>query len=174
MYIFFQGRLFFGLAFTILATVNVFAQKDPLFKKMAELDRLGIRFYEILCTKEGSVRLTSSIGMWQLKGHQMDGPAFVINDEITDNKTGRKSFIKNLRSYLAEDSVRAMTEGPDSIFFMLHMIICFSIRPMESQGLDGRHLFFLPRANPLIGYLPCILIIAAICSLAQMLIIFIG
>ena len=148
MYIFFQGRLFFGLAFTILATVNVFAQKDPLFKKMAELDRLGIRFYEILCTKEGSVRLTSSIGMWQLKGHQMDGPAFVINDEITDNKTGRKSFIKNLRSYLAEDSVRAMTEGPDSIFFYATHDNMLFYTPNGEPGVGWPSFVFPPKGKP--------------------------
>lgn len=118
-----------------ITTCNLFAQQQPVFKKIG-LDTMGIRCYEILCTKEGSVLFTTSIGMWKLKGHMIEGPPVGISGEITDNATGKKGFVKNFRSYQAEDSIRAMAEGPDSIYFYaLHdNILYYSLSGMMGTG----------------------------------------
>jgi anti-sigma regulatory factor (Ser/Thr protein kinase) len=126
---------------------NSYSQSThELFQKLP-LDTMGVRCYEILCTKGGSVRLTTSIGMWKLKGRQMDwsGPP---TGEMTDNITGKKSFMKDPRS-MAEDSIRAMAEGPDSIFFYASHDNLLTYSPISDiPALGWPPFVFPPKGKP--------------------------
>jgi len=137
---FLKGRFIFGFAFTMIITSNLFAQQEPLFKKVP-LDSLGIRCYELLCRKAGTVHITSSAGLWTIKGHQMEGAMFTMGI----------GGVKNLRSYMAEDSIRAMAEGPDGMFFYAthdNVIVC-------SYDLERPNIllppFYFPPKNQLVG-----------------------
>jgi two-component sensor histidine kinase len=137
----FRCRQFILLVFMQMLVYNLYAQHEPLFKKLP-LDSMGIRCYEILCTKGGSIRLTTSIGMWKLKGRQMDwaGPPTGV---MTDNITGKKSYVKNFGS-MAEDSIRAMAEGPDSIFFYASHDNLLTYSPISDIPAYGWPPFVFP------------------------------
>lgn len=127
---------------------NMYSQAGhPLFKKIP-LDSMGVRCYEMLCAKDGSLLLTSSIGIWRLQGREVDGPSVGYSGEITDNATGKKNFIKNFRNYNAEDSIRAMAEGLDSIFFYAthDNIISYSTDGMPGVGWPP--FVFPPKGKP--------------------------
>ncbi|MBK8494165.1 MAG: hypothetical protein IPL50_03465 [Chitinophagaceae bacterium] len=104
MHKFNRAQLFFVLVF-MLFTTCAYAQQEPLFKK-APLDSLGIRSYELLSTKGGSIRIISSVGLWRLKGRELSWS--------TVQKFGEFRIDKLVH---AQQRVSTMAEGPDSIFF---------------------------------------------------------
>ncbi len=142
-------RLLLVFIFILTTKPKVTAQEEPLFKRISEAEKMGVKFYEILCTKEGSVRLSSSIGLWKLKGHEINGPAIIYTGESTDNITGKKSYLKNFTNPEAEDSIRAMVEGPDSIFFYATQSNNLYYTPNgDLQGIGWPPFIFPPKGAP--------------------------
>jgi len=139
MVIFHKWKLIIGLALILLTTGKLFAQQEPLFNKMP-LDSLGIRCYEMLCSKGGCVRIISSIGFLKSKGHEVVGGIKLNND----------SKIKNFRNYLAEDGIRAMAEGPDSVFFFAanDNSILFNFNADQVTTFNWPPFYFPPVGEP--------------------------
>ncbi|MBK9937719.1 MAG: hypothetical protein IPP02_04875 [Chitinophagaceae bacterium] len=62
--------------------------------------------------------MTSSIGMWRLKGREFSGPSISTGIMYDDKGNPIHSKVK-IRQYTAEDSVRSMAQGADSIFYFV-------------------------------------------------------
>ncbi len=134
----YKWQLVLVSAFMLIPLCKIFAQEEPLFKR-CPLDSIGVKFYEILCTKGGSAVITSSGGMWRLKGRQIDGPSVSYSG---------MPGIKNFRSYQAEDSLRAMAEGPDSIFFYAtYDNLLFYTPNSEQSGIGWPPFLFPPKGE---------------------------
>src|SRR5947208_8747921 len=118
MCIFFREQLFFGLTFLLLFTTSsVLAQHKSLFKRFP-IDSMGIIPYELYPTLEGATVMTSSIGIWTLIGRQFDGPQ--MGSGIMYDSKGRPIYQNiKMRNYTAEDSIRGMAQGPDSVFYFV-------------------------------------------------------
>jgi hypothetical protein len=135
---FYRGASILGLAF-MLFPLCIYAQGEPLFKRYPLDSILGVRCYELLCTKGGNAVISSSIGMWKLKGRQIDGPSVSYSG---------MPGIKNFRSYQAEDSLRAMAEGPDSIFFYAtHDNLLFYTYNADQGGIGWPPFLFPPKGE---------------------------
>ena len=114
MPLFLRVQLFFGLAFMLLSTGDVYAQREPLFKKIP-LDSLGIRCYELLSAKGGSIRITTSAGLGKYK--EEDFVVYRSQDILNSVKEGLKEIkgIKLNKLIHAQENIIAMAEGPDGI-----------------------------------------------------------
>lgn len=122
-----------------------FAQQNPVFHSFP-FDSLGIKLYELYTTKEGVTHITSSIGIWKLKGHQLDGPS--VGDGIQyDSKGNREHQHIKMRNYLAEDSIRSMAQGLDSIFYFVAHDNFFLWRPNGQTGGWGWPPFNFPKTS---------------------------
>jgi len=114
MFKYFCRKVFYGLVIMLHVTGNVFAQPEPLFTK-APLDSLGIRCYELLSTKGGSIRIMTSAGLGRFaeNNFQIWRPN---QDELLELQNALKG-IKLDKLIHAQDSVRAMAESPDGVLF---------------------------------------------------------
>ncbi|MBK6634911.1 MAG: hypothetical protein IPG38_11905 [Chitinophagaceae bacterium] len=114
MYKYFRRKVFYGLVIMLHVTGNVFAQHKPLFKKIP-LDSLGVRCYKLLSTKGGSIRITTSAGLGIFKEDNLQvwGAPQDVLLELENSMKG----LKLDKLIHAQDSVRAMAEGPDGVFF---------------------------------------------------------
>ncbi len=101
--------------------------------KRFPFDSLGITPYELYVTKEGVTHMTSSIGMWRLKGRQFSGPS-ISNGIMYDDKGNPIQTKVKIRQYTAEDSVRSMAQGADSIFYFVLQDNLFLWRPNGEVG----------------------------------------
>src|SRR5688500_10862763 len=71
-----------------------------------------LRFYEILCSKTGQHKFTSSFGLIRDKGMQIEIIFYTWGDDKTKKLT---------RNHVGEDSIRSMFESPGKIvFFATH------------------------------------------------------
>jgi anti-sigma regulatory factor (Ser/Thr protein kinase) len=121
--------------------------QEPLFKNFP-LDSMSIIPYELYTTMEGVTHMTSSIGIWKLKGHQFDGPA-VSNGRMYDSKGRPQHQTVKIRNYLAEDSIRSMTQGgEDSVFYFVAHDNFFLWRPNGEVGGWGWPYFNFPKTSP--------------------------
>jgi hypothetical protein len=77
--------------------------------------------------------ITSSIGIWKLKGHRFDGPE-VGTGIMYDRKGNPEHQNIKMRNYLAEDSIRSMAQGPDSVFYFVAHDNFFLWRPNGEMG----------------------------------------
>ncbi|MBK6634914.1 MAG: hypothetical protein IPG38_11920 [Chitinophagaceae bacterium] len=128
------------------------------------MDSLGIRSYELLSTKGGSIRIISSVGLWRLKGRELSWS--------TVQKFGEFRIDKLVH---AQQRVSTMAEGPDSIFFFAtYDNEIYFANNSDETTITWPPFNFPPKENHLIKYQHCILIIAGIFSLALKQIIFIG
>ncbi|HEY6977130.1 MAG TPA: histidine kinase, partial [Chitinophagaceae bacterium] len=127
----------------IISGGNIYGQ---LFKQFA-FDSMGIKLYELYTTKEGVTHVTSSIGIWKLKGHQFDGPE-VGTGIMYDSKGNPEHQNIKMRNYLAEDSIRSMAQGPDSIFYFVAHDNFFLWRPNGEVGGWGWPPFIFPKTSP--------------------------
>ena len=136
MHIYIRVQLFFLSVFMLLSTA-AYAQQEPLFKK-APFDSMGIRCYELLSTKGGSIRIISSAGIWKLKGHDMSlstiqgfGPFRV--DKLVH----------------AQQNLNTMTEGPDGIFFFAtHNNEIYFSENSDETTITWPPFNFPPRGQP--------------------------
>ncbi len=130
--------LFLGIALNCLAIGQSF--------KSFPFDSLGINLYELYVTKEGVTHFTTSIGIWKLKGHQFYGPS-VSDGRMYDSKGNRQYQSVKIRNYLAEDSIRSMAQGPDSIFYFVAHDNFFLWRPNGEFGGWGWPPFNFPKTS---------------------------
>lgn len=129
----------------MLQGVVCFAQQKSFFEAFPA-DSLGIKLYELYTTKEGVTHFTSSVGIWKLKGHQFDGPS-VGTGILYDDKGNPQDFYVKARNYLAEDSIRSMAQGPDSIFYFVAHDNFFLWRPNGEVGGWGWPPFNFPKTS---------------------------
>jgi len=124
-----------------------FAQQKSLFREMA-FDSMGVKMYELYTTLEGVSHMTSSIGIWKLKGHLLDGPS-VGTGVLYDSKGKPSHSYVKMRNYLAEDSIRSMAQGgPDSVFYFVTSYNLFLFRPNGEFGGWGWPPFNFPKTSP--------------------------
>ncbi len=114
------------------------------FKRFA-FDSLGITPYELYVTKEGVTHMTSSIGMWRLKGRTFSGPSISTGIMYDDKGNPIPTKVK-IRQYTAEDSVRSMAQGADSIFYFVLQDNLFLWRPNGESGGWGWSPINFPKA----------------------------
>lgn len=129
-----------------LQGVLCFAQQNSFFGAFPA-DSLGIELYELYTTIEGVTHFTSSVGIWKLKGHQFDGPA-VGTGILYDSKGKPEHQNIKMRNYLAEDSIRSMAQGRDSIFYFVTNDNFFLWRPNGEVGGWGWPPFNFPKTSP--------------------------
>jgi hypothetical protein len=68
-----------------------------------------MRYYEVLCTKKGTIFITSTYGLIVSDGYISFNPSYLTIDD--DSKSIS-------RSYKAEDSIKSFCEGAEnSVFF---------------------------------------------------------
>ncbi|HEY6503645.1 MAG TPA: histidine kinase [Chitinophagaceae bacterium] len=141
-------RIFFISFLFLISLCRGFAQQKPLFQEVA-FDSIGVKLYELYTTIEGVTHFTSSIGIWKMKGHQFDGPS-VSDGKLydSDGKPGN-NYVK-VRNYLAEDSIRSMAQGPDSIFYFVAHDNFFLWRPNGEFGGWGWPPFNFPKTSPIL------------------------
>ena len=121
--------------------------QESLFKSFP-FDSMGIVPYQLYTTIEGVTHMTSSIGIWKLKGHQFDGPA-VSNGRLYDSKGRQQRQTVKIRNYLAEDSIRGMAQGgQDSVFYFVAHDNFFLWRPNGEFGGWGWPYFNFPKTIP--------------------------
>jgi hypothetical protein len=108
---------------------------------------MGIKLYELYTTKEGVTHITSSIGIWKLKGHQFDGPE-VGTGIMYDSKGNPEHQNIKMRNYLAEDSIRSMAQGLDSVFYFVAHDNFFLWRPNGEMGGWAWPPFNFPKNQP--------------------------
>ena len=121
--------------------------QESLFKSFP-FDSMGIVPYQLYTTIEGVTHMTSSIGIWKLKGHQFDGPA-VSNGRLYDSKGRQQRQTVKIRNYLAEDSIRGMAQGgQDSVFYFVAHDNFFLWRPNGEFGGWGWPYFNFPKTSP--------------------------
>jgi hypothetical protein len=131
----------------VLPATICLAQQKSLFKEMA-FDSLGVKVYELCTTIEGVTHMTSSVGLWKLKGHQFGGPA-VGTGTLYDSKGKPSHQYVKMRNYLAEDSIRSMAQGgPDSVFYFVTSYNFFLFRPNGEFGGWGWPPFNFPKTSP--------------------------
>jgi len=132
-------------AIILFAQLETIGQKKVVFKKVP-LDSLGIKTYEVFPTIEGAALITSSIGLWRMKGSNLTSPEFT-NGVITDEK-GRPQFQNiKLRSFTAEDSIRSVAQGKDSTVYFVTHDNRFLIRFNGTSGGFGWAPFNFPKAR---------------------------
>jgi len=131
------------------AGLSLFAQNEAIFKKIP-LDSAGVKVYQVYPTIEGSAFITSSIGLWSMKGRQLNGPE-VMNDVIYDEKG--KPVYQNIkiRSFAAEDSIRAVAQGKDSIVYFVSNDNRFFFRFNGLMGGVGWAPFNFPKTSSISG-----------------------
>src|SRR6266536_5496254 len=130
----------------IFAVVQIFflfgpvlgQEENALFQK-SPLDSFGIKCYKMICTKSGYVRIISSIGLLMLKGRHFD-----LGGIVTDNSLG----IRNFRSYLAEDEIRAVAEGPDSLCYYATRDNLIFFTMYNANGYGWPPFYFPPKGQP--------------------------
>lgn len=102
--------------FVVLISFETDAQTENSLFKMIPADRAPttkpMRYYEVLCTKKGTVFISSTVGLIEDAGMMWSYPSYVaVNDE-------KKNIV---RSYRAEDSIKSFCEGiGNCIFFVTH------------------------------------------------------
>ena len=116
---------FLGITFNCIVAGQYF--------KRFPFDSIGITPYELYVTKEGVTHMTSSIGMWRLKGRELSGPS-ISNGIMYDDKGNPIQTKVKIRQYTAEDSVRSMAQGADSIFYFVLQDNLFLWRPNGEVG----------------------------------------
>ena len=127
------------------AGLSLFAQNEAVFKKIP-LDSLGITIYHVFPMMEGSTLITSSVGIWNMKGRDMQGPD-IIDDVIYDAK-GRLVHKKyKIRSFTAEDSIRSVAQGRDSIIYFVAHDNRFWFRLNGISGGFGWAPFNFPKTS---------------------------
>lgn len=140
-------KVLFGCIFMLISMACT-AQQNSLFQQLP-LDTLGIELYELYTTKEGATHFTSSVGIWKFKGHMVDGPSVGTGILYDSNGNPEHQNIK-LRNYLAEDSIRSMAQGPDSIFYFVAHDNFFLWRPNGEVGGWGMPPFNFPKTSPVL------------------------
>ena len=140
-------RLFFIFCFLLISFCRGLSQQKSFFNEIA-FDSMNVKLYELCTTIEGVTQMTSSIGIWKLKGHQFDGPS-VGTGVLYDDKGNPSYQMVKLRNYLAEDSIRSMAQGgPDSVFYFVTSYNFFLFRPNGELGGWGWPPFNFPKTSP--------------------------
>ena len=118
-----QYLLWFFVVLVVLIAFETDAQTEKGLFKMIPTDAAPttkpMRSYEVLCTKNGSIFSSSTVGLIESAGLIRFYPSYLSVDEESKNVS---------RSYKAEDSIKSFCEGlENSIFFVTHdnEIICF-------------------------------------------------
>ena len=140
-------KFLFTLVFILNTTCILVAQQKTLFKRFA-LDSMGIIPYELYPTKEGLIQMTSSVGIWKLKGNIFDGPSIGTGIMYDDKGRPVHQNIK-MRNFTAEDSIRGMAQGPDSSFWYVAHDNFFLFRPNGKEGGWGWPPFIFPQTSPI-------------------------
>ncbi len=95
---------------------------------------------------EGTTLITSSVGLWRMYGRELTSGE-VISGIILDDK-GRPMY-KNIkiRSYTAEDSIRDVVQGKDSIVYFVTHDNRFLVRPNGTVGGFAWAPFNFPKTS---------------------------
>ena len=110
------------------------------------IDSMGVTPYELYTTIEGVTHLTSSFGEWRIRGRHIDGPSIGTGVMYDDKGKPIHQSIK-MRNYTAEDSIRGMAQGPDSIFYFVAHDNFFLFRPDGKVGGWGWPPFNFPKTS---------------------------
>jgi len=92
--------------------------------------------------------MTSSIGIWKMKGNTFDGPSIGTGIMYDDKGKPIHQNIK-MRNFTAEDSIRGMAQGPDSSFWFVAHDNFFLFRPDGKEGGWGWPPFNFPKTSPI-------------------------
>ena len=138
-------RILFTALLPLIATSGLGQKPQNVFKWFGFEDtdsfRLTrpLRFYEILCSKTGEHKFSSSFGMIRDKGLQIE----ILLYGGVDNKTKRQ-----LRNYSGEDGIRTMYESPaETVFFASHDNRIFW-QPSDDGGIGFSPFNFPPTNKP--------------------------
>ena len=130
---------------TLLCTIIVRGQKISNKFKFFDIQeddsfRLTkpLRFYEILCSKAGEHKFTSSYGLFRDKGTQLE--IILYTGPYTENK-------KQSRNYLGEDSIRTMYEAPGKMVYFVSQENRIFFQPSTYGGLSFAPIVFPPSNN---------------------------
>ncbi len=139
-------RLLFNfVAFLFSWPVLVLGQEKFNFKTI-NFDSLGVTPYQLYTTREGVTWITSSAGLWRIRGSEINGP--LIHTGILYDKENTKDKAKSgIRQYVAEDSIRAIAQGADSLFYFVAHDNFFIWRPNGTMNGLGFPPFVLPKAS---------------------------
>lgn len=125
--------------------VLVFGQEKFSFKSI-NFDSLGVTPYQLYTTREGVTWISSSAGLWRIRGSEINGP--LIHTGILYDEENKKDKAKaGIRQYVAEDSIRAMAQGADSLFYFVAHDNFFIWRPNGSMNGLGFPPFVLPKSS---------------------------
>lgn len=123
--------------------VLLFGQEKFSFK-IISFDSLGVTPYHIYTTREGVSWISSSAGLWRIRDSEINGP-LIHTGVVNENKNAKSKNV--LRQYVAEDSIRAMAQGTDSLFYFVAHDNFFIWRPNGAMNGLGFPPFVLPRAS---------------------------
>ena len=133
------------LALLFWGPVSVMAQETSHFKSIA-FDSLGVTPYQLYTTREAVTWISSSAGLWMVKRNELNGP--VVNNGLMYDEKGKSgSKGVRIRQYIAEDSIRAMAQGPDSIFYFVAHDNFFVWRPNGVSNGLGFPPFIFPTSS---------------------------
>ena len=146
MKLFFDIRRILFTAFFLFIVIISFGQKpQSIFKWFGFEDtdsfRLTkpLRFYDILCSKTGEHKFSSTFGLIRDKGLQIE----LLLYAGSDNETKRQ-----LRNYAGEDGIKSMFESPAKIvFFAAHDNRIFW-QPSDDGGIGFSPFQFPPTDKP--------------------------
>lgn len=136
-----------SLSMTLILTKLV-AQDTALFKHIS-FKSLGVNLYQLFPAKEGAVWITSSAGLWRIKGSEITGPV-VSDGRLYDEKGKLILSSRPMRDFMAEDSIRAIAQGPDGIFYFVTHDNIFIWRRNGIENGYGFPPFNFPKTSPVV------------------------
>lgn len=125
--------------------VLVFGQEKFSFRSI-NFDSLGVTPYQLYTTREGVTWISSSAGLWRIRGSEINGP-LIHTGILYDNENKKGNEKSGIRQYVAEDSIRAMAQGADSLFYFVAHDNFFIWRPNGTMNGLGFPPFVLPKSS---------------------------